>query len=168
MFTNSQGIPFEIKEGMLILHGNAGKQLSIPFFYGGAPINPDTWGIQKLNEDIEATAGVSFDYGSDAFGQTFQISFEQEGKQLKFTLAPPIGFVLLSKQEYLELYHEAITADYLSLQPGKERSTIPSVREADLFQLINFSKDAQENRDMARQLIRLAFEKNSVDRNNKL
>src|SRR5690349_16982585 len=162
MFTNSQGISFEIKEGMMILHGSAGKQLIIPFFYGGAPLNPDTWGIQKLNEDIEATGGVNFDYGLDAFGQTFQISFEHDGDPVKFTLAPPVGFVLLSKQEYLELYHEAITPDYLALQPGKERSLVPSVREADLFQLIQFSNEPAENKEIASQLIRLALEKNAI------
>lgn len=160
-FTNVNGVRYTIDQNYLILITDDNRQLSLPLLYGGAPIDPNSWNEERLYEHIEQSAGIKFTYGQDAFGQTCYISFEYNDQLVQFSVAPPVDFEIMTKEEFYELYQDAIHQSYLDLKEGIQRSVVPSIREADLFQLINFSDSKEENDELAKNMIREALERNS-------
>ena len=164
MFINENGVQYTIENGYLRLFAADEKVLVLPAMYGGALIDPDSWDSDKLEKNIIDTDGVTFDYGEDAFGQTLQISFRHGGVLVQFSVAPPVELGFLSGDEYFEFFAEELTSEYMALKEGIERSSIPSVREADLFKLLEFSPDAETNNEMARQIIKQALERKNKNR----
>lgn len=160
-FTNTNGVRYRIDQNYLILSTTDERELSLPLLYGGAPIDPNSWSEERLQEHIEQSAGVRFTYGMDAFGQTCTISFEYNSQLIQFSLAPPVDFEIMTLEEFYELYQDAIHETYLELKEGIERSIVPSIREADLFQLINFYDTIEENSQLARAMIKEALERNT-------
>src|SRR4051812_10172972 len=113
---NVNGVRYTIDDGYLVLFSLEDKKLIVPLIYGGAPIDPNSWSEERLKDHIETARGVSFQYGQDAFGQTCRVSFEWEQDIVQFSLAPPIDFEIMSKEEFYELYQDAIHEEYLSLK----------------------------------------------------
>lgn len=164
MFINENGVHYNIENGYLILYLDDNRKLVIPAMYGGALIDPDSWNADKLEKNYIDTAGVSFDYGEDAFGQTLQVSFRHEGILIEFSVAPPVELGFLTAEEYFEFFAEELTEEYMSLKEGIERSSVPSIREADLFKLLEFSPEQEANNQMARQMIKQAMERKNKNR----
>ena len=164
MFTNENGVQYRIENGYLILFLDDERKLVVPAMYGGALIDPDSWNADKLEKNYIDTAGVTFDYGEDAFGQTLQVSFKHDGNLIQFSVAPPVELGFLTADEYFEFFAEELTDEYMLLKEGIERSSVPSIREADLFKLLEFSPDPEVNNDLARQMIKQAMERKNKNR----
>ncbi len=164
MFINENGVNYTVENGYLILFADEERRLVIPAMYGGALIDPDSWNLEKLEKNVIDTRGVSFDYGEDAFGQTLLVSFQHEGRLIQFSVSPPVELGFLTPEEYFEFYSEELSPEYIDLKEGIERSAVPSVREADLFKLIEFSVDKEVNLEIARQLIKQALERKNKNR----
>lgn len=164
MFINENGVKYNIENGYLLLFIDDERKLVIPAMYGGALIDPDSWNADKLEKNYNDTEGVAFDYGEDAFGQTLQVSFKHEGNFVQFSVAPPVELGFLTAYEYFEFFAEELTEEYMSLKEGLERSSVPSIREADLFKLLEFSPDPEINSQLARALIKQALERKNKNR----
>ncbi len=164
MFTNENGVKYAVENGYLLLFIDDNRKLVIPAMYGGALIDPDSWDAEKLEKNYTDTIGVTFDYGEDAFGQTLQVSFKHDGLLVQFSVAPPVELGFLTAEEYFEFFAEELNEEYLALKEGIERSPVPSVREADLFKLVEFSPDKELNYELARQVIKQAMERKNKNK----
>jgi hypothetical protein len=164
MFTNENGVRYAVENGYLLLFIDDERKLVIPAMYGGALIDPDSWDLEKLEKNFIDTEGVTFDYGEDVFGQTLQVSFKHDGNLIQFSVAPPVELGFLSKEEYFEFYTEELDAEYMGLKEGIDRSPVPSIREADLFKLLEFSDDRELNNELAKQIIKEALERKNRNR----